>query len=750
MLGWLTNRKAARLSAAPVPAQVPATVSPSERKRLEGNDFLARDELEAAAASYREAVRHDAQSVPARINLAYVLTELNRPKEAEEHLLLAAGLDERNVDAAYMLGNIARSRGDAAAALAHFERVIALKPDFELAYRDACLTCVEAGQAESVGALLQRGLSAVPHSAELQFLLANSLQLEGKSDAAIEAYRKVIAARLDHVEAHSNISVALRAVGNLQGAVAHLQRVTALQPGNRDAHLQYGVVLQNLGRVDAAVEAFRRAVAVDPASAVALSCLGSAYAAQRRSAEAIDQYRLALAADPTHAFAHAGLGVVFNELGRPQEAIASLRRAVELDVNAIEAHSSMLFLMSFLAQPDQYIEEARRYAEKVAARAKPWVWPAQAFEPHPKPLRVGFVSGDLRNHPVALFLEGVVGQLDRRSIEVFAYVTNPREDETTARLKPHFSGWRSLVGLNDEAAARRVREDGIHVLIDLAGHTADNRLSMFAWRPAPVQATWLGYLASTGLPCIDYVLADLASLPVEAQPQFVEKPWYLPHSLYCYTAPGNAPAVSPSPAKSSGVVTFGSFQRMNKVSNATLETWAQVLRRVPNARLRIQNKQMASAPARTQLLEQLQQLGVARERVDLAGPISGRDAYLACHEHVDIVLDTFPYPGITTTCEALWMGVPTVTLAGDTLLSRQGASLLQTVGLNEWIASDTSDFIARASAHAADIEALAQLRAQLRDRACASPLFDARQFARDLDRALHEIWAQAGGMASPR
>ncbi len=443
------------------PAAVAAT--PSEAQRIEGNAHLDRNQLDAAADCYREAIRLDERSVGARINLAYVLLESQRQSEAEVHLLQALAIDECNIDALYMLGNIARARGDMEVAIAHFEKAIELKPDFELAYRDACLAYAESRQANRAEALLQRGLQLLPQSADLHFLLGNVFQVAGQSEAAIESYGRALAIRPDHVEAHSNIALVLRSVGKLEQAGAHLQRVAAFRPASFDAHLQYGAVLQSLEQVDAAIESFRRAVALDPESAVGLSSLGSAFASIRRSDEAIDHYRRAIAADKTHYFAYAGLGVELNEQGRPGEAIESLRQALALNPTGIESHSSLLFLMSFVAEPMEYLQEARRYGEKVAASAKPL--PAQAFQVGPTrtPLRVGLISGDFRNHPVAAFLESVLARLDRKKVEIYAYTTTRRDDEVTARLRRHCSAWFSIVGMNDEAAARRIHEDGINV-----------------------------------------------------------------------------------------------------------------------------------------------------------------------------------------------------------------------------------------------------------------------------------------------
>jgi predicted O-linked N-acetylglucosamine transferase (SPINDLY family) len=399
--------------------------------------------------------------------------------------------------------------------------------------------------------------------------------------------------------------------------------------------------------------------------------------------------------------------------------------------------------MSFVAEPIEYLDEARRYGEKVSARARPLVQRAVRKAEHRSPLRVGLVSGDLRNHPVAAFLESILANLDRSKVEIHAYTTTRHDDEVTARIRGHCSSWFSIAGMSDEAAARRIQDDGIDVLIDLAGHTGHNRLTVFAWRPAPVQVTWLGYLASTGLASMDYVLADRASVPEDQQWQFVEKVWYMPNSLYCFTPPAVAPPVGPLPAVASGGVTFGSFQRMNKISDESLEAWARILEGVSGARLRLQCKQLGDAQLRAGFVERLRHFGIPIERVELVGPVPDRVAYLAGHAQVDIVLDTFPYPGITTTCEALWMGVPTVTLAGNTLLSRQGASLLSCVDLDDWIAENKADYIERAISHAADLESLSRLRAGLRERARASPLFDAPRFARDFEAALWQMCERA-------
>jgi len=363
-------------------------------------------------------------------------------------------------------------------------------------------------------------------------------------------------------------------------------------------------------------------------------------------------------------------------------------------------------------------------------------WQATAA---PTRLRVGLVSGDLRRHPVGYFLDGLLAHLVGGRIELFAYPTNHASDVLTERLRERCAAWRPLYGLSDAAAAQLIHDGGVHVLVDLSGHTAHNRLPVFAFKPAPVQVTWLGYFATTGVSEIDYLLADPVSVPPEDRAHFSEEIWYLPDTRMCFTPPQDAPAVAPPPALVNGFVTFGSFQNLAKLNDDVFALWARVLSALPDSRLRVQTEQLADASVRQRLLQRLKALAIDEERVSLHG-MQLRETYLAAHREVDLILDTFPFPGGTTTCEALYMGVPTLTLAGDRLIGRQGASLLAAAGLGEWVARSPEQFVAQAIARARDLAALAALRTGLRSQVLASPLFDAPRFARHLEDALWSMW----------
>jgi predicted O-linked N-acetylglucosamine transferase (SPINDLY family) len=349
------------------------------------------------------------------------------------------------------------------------------------------------------------------------------------------------------------------------------------------------------------------------------------------------------------------------------------------------------------------------------------------------------LSGDLRGHSVGYFLEGLVGNLDPDRMELLAYPTYNAADDLTARIRPRFAAWTPLAGLSDDIAARRIHADGAHVLIDLSGHTAHNRLPVFAWRPAPVQVTWLGYFATTGVAEMDYILADPHVAPPGEEDHFTEAVWRLPETYLCFTPPDAQLEVAPSPALSSGAVTFGCFNTLTKLNDAVVALWARVVRATPGSRLFLKTRQLNGPAMCEAVRRRFAAHGLAAERLILEGS-SPRFELLKAYDRVDIALDPFPYPGGTTSVEGLWMGVPAITRRGDRFLSHVGESIAHNAGLADWIAADDDDYVARAVDKASDLGRLADLRAGLRQQVLAGPLFDAPRFARHFEAALWGMW----------
>jgi predicted O-linked N-acetylglucosamine transferase (SPINDLY family) len=445
--------------------------------------------------------------------------------------------------------------------------------------------------------------------------------------------------------------------------------------------------------------------------------------------------------DPESAVPHVNLGDVLGVLGDADGAIASYRRGIALNGEMELVHNRLLFDLATHAptSPAVTLAAAREFGERMTARARRCEHAVPRDDG--RKLRIGFVSGDLQLHPVGIFLESVMEHFADGSFELIAYSTNAKEDDITGRLKQRFDGWRSLVNVSDEQAVQMIRGDRIDLLVDLSGHTVHNRLPVFAWKPAPVQVSWLGYFGTTGLAEMDYVLGDPHVLPVDEESHYVEKTWRLPDSYLCFTPPADDVAVGPLPMTLNGHVTFGYFGKLTKITPHVIAEWSRLLHAVPDARLMLKSHQLGAAHACRSIAEQFAAHGIDASRLMLEGG-SPRHEYLAAYNCVDIMLSPFPYPGGTTTAEALWMGTPVVALKGDRFVTHICESVLSAAGLADWIADDEDAYIALASAWASQPERLAVLRAGLREQTLASPLCDARRFAKHLKAAFEGMWTQ--------
>ena len=419
--------------------------------------------------------------------------------------------------------------------------------------------------------------------------------------------------------------------------------------------------------------------------------------------------------------------------------MAAYRQAIEIKHDFAEANSNLLFCMNYDTQTSQseILVESRRWDANQAV-------PGASNEPsNPsdsnRRLRVGYVSPDFRQHSVSHFLDAVFAGHNRHSFEVFGYAEVVKPDQETARFRDLSDGWCSTVGMTDPAVAERIRDDRIDILVDLAGHTANNRLLAFAERPAPVQVTWLGYPNTTGLSAMDCRLTDAIADPEGvADAQHSETLVRLPNGFLSY-----APELDGPPARTTGHVTFGSFNNLAKVTPEVVETWARILDRIPNSRLVIKSRPLADAGTRKRYLEMFVARGIDANRVELCAWIASKSGHLGAYARVDIGLDPFTYNGTTTTCEALWMGVPAITLSGDRHAGRVGASILTRVGHADFVAETEEAYVEKAAALANDLDRLSALRKDLRDRMRQSPLCDADGFARDIEAAYREMWRSA-------
>ena len=567
-------------------------------------------------------------------------------------------------------------------------------------------------------------------------------------------------------------ALAQAAAGRLEEALRSIDRAIAADP-QPAFWLARGEFLVDLGRAGEAAAAFEAADRARPGHAPTLSNLAFARLAAGDARGAQSAAESALAVDPRHALARANLGRALQRqgaftraerelalaaagsrdpalhlalantrlnLGLAREALAAFDAALALSPrDADQVASARLVALHYDDHrgADELFEAHRDWAARFAPAPPPR--PPRAAPPADGRLRIGYVSPRLHGSTAGALLAPVLDHHDRERFAVYAYACSPIEDELTARMRSRVDAWRRVDRLDDLALARQLREDGIVVAVDLAGHTPGHRLGAFARRAAPVQVTWLDYFDTTGLEAMDAIVADAAHVPHGDAHRFTERVVRLPGLRYCWEAPAGSP---PVPDRGPGrAMTFGSFNRIAKLSGTTLRAWAEVLRAVPEARLVVKSPALEHAEEREALLRRFEREGVDPARVE-PRPASPYLEMLAQYGDVDVALDSFPYNGGITTLEALWMGCPVLTIRGASMIARQSAAILDAVGLEHWIARDTRDFVSRAVAAAADRDRLRAERASLRGRLLASPAMDARGFTRGLENAFAALAAE--------
>ncbi|HTH76389.1 MAG TPA: tetratricopeptide repeat protein [Trinickia sp.] len=680
-------------------------------------------------------------------NLGNALREMRALDEAVAAYRRAVELKADYAEAHNNLGNALRETGDAGAALTSCARAIELRPGYAEAFNNLGNALKDLNELDAAIAAYGKAIEAKPTFAEAHLNLGVALQVKGHGDAALECLRETVKLAPQLAVAHDKLAGVLMHRGDINGAIEAYGRVAELTPESAQAHNTLGNALNGAGRVPEAVPCYERAIALDPAFADGYHNLANALRRLGAPERALGYARRAIELrDDTPSF-HNNLGTILADLGEADAALACYRDALALNPDFGESHTCVLFGQSYVPNwsAQTHLADARYFGERMRARATPFTdWPTLngadlAAQAARRPLRVGFVSADLRKHPVGYFFESVLAQLDRARIEPIAYSNALHTDELTARIKPRFALWRHVAEMDDASLAQRIRDDRIDVLVDLSGHTGRNRLPMFAWRPAPLQVSWLGYFATTGLTEIDYLLADPHVVPPGEESQYTERIWRLPDSYLCFTLPTERVDVAPLPALANGYFTFGCLNNHKKLNDGVIAVWSRILLATPHARLLLKNHQLGEPSIMLETFARFAAHGVDETRLLLEGP-SARDQYFSTYHRVDLALDPFPYPGGTTSVEGLWMGVPVLTRRGDRFLSHLGELVLKTVGLPEWIAADTEDYVVRAVAAASDLPALAALRAGLRERVERSPLADAPRFAAHWMTAIEQMW----------
>ncbi len=624
----------------------------------------------------------------------------------------------------------------------------------------AAVAAYHAADTATAARLCAEILAAMPpHPYALNLLAVMTMDI-GKLEQAIDLFDQLLLAHPDNEQGKSNRSVCVQRLqergdywlqmgfhyyqtGRIQSAVELYRTAITQGVGTDNIHGNLGAHLQDLGDWGAAESQYQQALAINPAHVGTLYNFGHLLSLQHRHPEAETLLRQAVAINPDYADAHMSLGHLLAQAGELDDAMRCFDLADSLAPQSPLPPTAKLFNLAYV--PSTTARDMHALAVRATGHFLNADAPQTAVDSRLRgngKIKIGFVSGDFKDHPVGYFTENLLRHVNRERFEWHVFSNFEASDAVAARLRTLATSWTNIAGQSDEIAKALIASKHIDILFDLSGHTALHRLPLFASRAAPVQITWLGWHDTTGLANMDYLLTDHAAMPpvmqADGSPYLSEKPLFLPSTRLCMMPPEHAPDVAPQPSSTNGYITFGSMQILAKLSDVSLKLWTRILNDIPTARLAIRTKQFRETEVIERFKTKCAAHGMPIDRVDLLSPL-GRGDYLASYSGIDILLDSYPYPGGTTTAEALWMGVPTITMGGNTMISRQGVSLLTAAGLTDWIAASEDDYVSKAvycASHATELQAL---RRGLREQVTKTALFNGAQFARDFEAAVSSV-----------
>jgi len=691
-------------------------------------------DLEGAGRFYRSILSVDPSNSDALHLLGVMSRQMGKDEEAERLISEAIRISPHAAVYHSSLGDVRQSQGRLTDALASYGEAISLDPACAQAHANVGLLYQKSGQVEESIRSYQKAVELNPSLIEAHRNLCNTFKSRGQVNKAIECLQKAVSQNPGSIALWIDLGNRYREEMRFEEAVACYKKSIDLDTTCPGPHFNLGNALSDQGRFQEALVFYRKAVGLDPKYAEAYNNMGNAFYAQGELQKAVKCYHQALKVRYDYPDALKNMGLSFEKQGLICHAIDCYRLALSLNPADDGCHSGLLFAMHY----DPALSASDIFSESQAWWRQHGTGYADKFVHHNDPdpsrrIRVGYVSPDFREHSVSNFVLPLL-EMHSEAVETFCYASVKRPDPMTSRLKGLADHWCSIVGLSDDAVARRIVDDRIDILVDLAGHTANNRLLIFARRPAPIQVTWLGYPATTGMPVMDYRLTDNIADPEEDGDRYcTERLIRLPQGFLCYAPPEGAGNISSLPALNQCRVTFGSFNNLPKLNEKVVAVWSQILHGVAGSSLLLKSRPLSDKGVRRRYLDLFSRYGVASDRIQIMPYAQTKQDHLSLYGRVDIGLDPFPYNGTTTTCEALWMGVPVVTLKGDRHSSRVGASILTRVGLEELVAETEEEYVSKAFALAGDLNKLALLRGTMRGRMMDSPLCDGRSFAQKME-----------------
>jgi predicted O-linked N-acetylglucosamine transferase (SPINDLY family) len=708
-----------------------------------GNALRKLGRLEEALASCDRALALVPGDAEAHCNRGLILREAHRLEEALLSLQRAAACRSDYADAYLRCGAVASELGRFEEAATSYRSLLTVQPANMEARRALAALCRQLGQLDEAVAICRSAVEIQPDAADMWCQLGLLQRQVGRLEDAANSFRRATEALPDYADALNNLGLTCFDLARLDEACTHCERALAIQPDFAEAHNNLANVLSRLHRWDEALGHYQRALEIQPNLAETHSNRGVLLQEMLRCDEAQASFERALELQPDMAIARYNLGYLLMECGSSDEAFSHWRRAIRMDPQPTYL-SSLLYHDASLrvSSPADHIAEARKWECLALSEAEREAACTRRFDlspRHGRPLRVGISSAELGYHAVSYFLMSWMREIDRQRVQLYLYPTSLRREPEVAILRALADQWTPLCGLTDADAADRIRSDRVDILLDTTGHMRDCRLGVFAHRAAPVQCHYIGYFATTGLSAMDYFLADDILVPPALDAQFTETVWRLPRTWVAYAPLADTPPPAWCPAPD-GVLRLGSFNNFSKLSDNCLALWARVLKALPTAELLLKDRKTAIPSAQARVMRTLAHHGIPKERVRFLPRVSDWRQHMSLYDQLDVALDTIPFGSGTTGFDALWMGVPLITLVGDWLGARMGASMVAALGHPEWIAQSEDEYVEKAVGLARDTQLRTWLRSQQQERMRQSPLCDARTLARSLEAAFETMF----------
>ena len=588
---------------------------------------------------------------------------------------------------------------------------------------------------------VQKSVQLNPNDIESYKNLSFILQKLGKLNEAEESYKKILVLKPDSIEVYNYLGVLQHEQGKFTEAEASYRKMIALKPDLAEVYNNLGNTLNEQGKFIEAEASFRKAIALKPDHVQAYNNLGITLDKQGKFIEAEASFRKAISLKHDYTEAYSNLGNTLNEQGKLEEAIENYDKAIVLKVDYFKAYSNKNFSLNYSSSysPLYIYKQHLKFEKQFGGFKAKSPLSVKIKKKSNERLRIGYVSGDFRAHSVAYFFKPLLQNHNSHVVETFCYYNNNFIDKITNNIMTTCDHWRSIFGIPDSEIFKIIRKDKIDILVDLSGHTGKNNLLVFAQKPAPIQVTWLGYPNTTGLSSIDYRFTDIIADPIgEADDLHSEKLLRLPNGFLCFQ--GNEKVLSKSnpPQTHHDYITFGSFNNLSKITPEVIDVWSKILNLIPKSHLILKCRKLKHN--KDYYYELFKNKGIDKDRIQLYEHLPSTSDHLELYNSVDIGLDPFPYNGATTTCEALWMGVPVITLLGDRHAGRVGASILTNVGLKDFIARDIDSYINLAVKMSANTKKLKEIRMTLRRQMQESLLCDARSFAGNVEASYKDMW----------